>query len=189
MNLIIKNIIRRFRGRISPDEPKEQEYPIHVKIMSGSRISHDTIIQDYTYIGYNCTITKAIIGRYCSIADNVSIGPGEHDLSSISTSTLFCEEPYQLLTLKDCIVGNDVWIGVDSIIRRGVRIGNGAVIGANSFVNFDVPDFAIVAGNPAKIIRYRFSPVMIEKITNSQWWNYELEESRIIIDKLTSEKW
>ena len=82
--------------------------------------------------------TVGFTGReYVSIANNVTIGAGEHDLNKISTSSLFYDNAYDVLTEKDCIIGNDVWIGVDSIIRRGVTIGNGAIIGANSFVNQD----------------------------------------------------
>lgn len=71
------------------------------------------------------------------------------------------------------IIGNDVWIGVGSIIRRGVTIGNGAVIGANSFVNKDVPPYAFAVGSPARVIKYRFKKEMIEKIEESCWWQYE----------------
>ena len=86
----------------------------------------------------------------------------------------------------ECVIGNDVWIGVDSIIRRGVKIGNGAVVGANSFVNHDVPDFAIVAGNPARLIRYRFDEEMQAEISASKWWEKDLPEAKEIIKKLKS---
>lgn len=141
-------------------------------------------VDKYTSIGDGCTITKAQIGRYVSIGNNVTIGSGEYDLSILSTSAWFYDDPLDVLCKKDCIIGNDVWIGVDSIIRRGVKIGNGAVIGANSFVNKDVSDFAIVAGNPAKIIRYRFEPDLQKEITASDWWNKNLDEAKQILLKL-----
>jgi len=81
-------------------------------------------------------------------------------------------------------IKNDVWIGASSVIRRGITVGNGAVIGANSFVNHDVPSFAVVAGSPAKIIKYRFESDVIDKINNSKWWDYPLEEARKIVDSL-----
>ena len=143
-----------------------------------SLISSDSTIGDYTYIGNNCNITKSKIGRYCSIANNVSIGPGEHDLSKVSTSSLFYIKPYEILTSKGCEIGNDVWIGVNCVIRRGVSVGNGAIIGANSFVNDDVPDFAIVAGSPAKIIRMRFNEEKIKLIYESQWWNLKYDDAK-----------
>jgi tetratricopeptide (TPR) repeat protein/cellulose synthase/poly-beta-1,6-N-acetylglucosamine synthase-like glycosyltransferase/serine acetyltransferase len=165
----------------------------NIQIMSGTQVSADTRVGDHTYIGYHCSITRSVIGRYCSIANHVSIGQGEHDVNRISTSSLFYENPYQELTRGDCIIGNDVWIGVDSIIKRGVTIGDGAVIGANSFVSRDIPAYAIAAGSPAKIIRFRFSPEIIASIKASNWWNYELEQAKQIIHQLEehiqNEKW
>ena len=76
-------------------------------------------------------------------------------MDRVSTNTIFYEDAYDDLTKKECIIENDVWIGTDAIILRGVHIGNGAVIGANSVVTKDVPDFAIVAGVPAKIIKQK----------------------------------
>lgn len=159
----------------------------HISVMPGSSIDKPSSLGDYTYIGYNCFITKAVIGRYVSIANNVSIGMGEHKLDKIFTSSLFYDQPYEMLTEKDCIIGNDVWVGVDSIIRRGVKVGDGAIIGANSFVNKDVPDFAIVVGSPARIIGYRFESAVAEKIKASLWWNYDLAEAKKIINDLQPE--
>lgn len=155
--------------------------------MPNARISTDSAIGDYTYIGYNCLITKATIGRYCSIADNVSIGPGEHDVKRASTSSLFYKSPYEELTKDEIIIGNDVWIGVNSVIRRGVKIGDGAVIGANSFVNKDVPAFEIYAGTPAKFIKNRFDQTTIEHIQRSQWWEKSCEEASPLIHKLNKD--
>jgi len=157
---------------------------IDVCIKKTSNIGDDCEVGSYTYIGNNCAITRATIGRYVSIADNVSIGPGEHPLESISTNHNFIENEYEELTKDDCIIENDVWIGVDSVIRRGIKIGNGAVIGANSFVNKDVPAFAIVAGSPAKLIRYRFSDEIIREINNSKWWEKDLKEAKKIVEDL-----
>lgn len=94
----------------------------------------------------------------------------EHDLDGISTNSIFYKNAYEKLTEKDCIIGNDVWIGVDVIIRRWIHIGNGAVIGANSFVNTDIPPYAIAVWSPAKIIRYRFPDEKIAIIEATKWW-------------------
>jgi len=155
----------------------------NIEIRENTSIDKNSSIGDYTYIGLNTTITKSIIGRYCSIGNNVSIGPGEHDLEMISTSAFFYADP-NILTEKDCIIGNDVWIGVDSIIKRGISIGNGAVVGANSVVTKDVPAYAIVAGSPAKILRYRFNEEIIDILQNSAWWEYDLEEAKNVQEKL-----
>jgi len=94
-----------------------------------SHVSRDSRIGAHSYLGRNCVVSKAVIGRYVSIADNVSIGNGEHDITRISTSSLFYDDPYAELTRGKCEIGSDVWIGVDAIIRRGVHVGLGAVIG------------------------------------------------------------
>lgn len=140
-------------------------------IVRSAKVSKDSIIGNYTYIGDNCIITKASIGNYCSIAPNVAIGLWEHNLTKFSTSGFLDKKQYVNLTHKECIINNDVWIGTWSIIRRWVTIWNGAVIGANSFVNSDIPPFAIAVWSPAKVIRYRFNENTIERINKSEWWN------------------
>ena len=152
--------------------------------MDNTEVDFSSSIGKYCYIGKNCFITKANIGNYCSIANNVSIGQGEHCTSRISTSSLFYEDTYEVLTSKDCTIENDVWIGVDAIILRGVLIGNGAIIGANSVVTKNVPPFAIVVGSPAAIIRYRFNNTQIGKILKSKWWDLDLKMARKEIGKL-----
>lgn len=154
------------------------------QIMDGSRVDLNTNIGDYTYIGFNCVITKSNIGKYVSIADNVTIGPGEHKLNRISTSGLFYKNGYKEVTEDPCTIGNDVWIGVDSIILRGVTIGNGAIIGANSVVTKDIPAFAVAVGNPAKVIKYRFNKKDIAIINKSKWWEYDLNQAKKIQLKL-----
>ncbi len=144
-------------------------------------------IGSFTYIGFRCSIGRVEIGRYCSVADNVTIGPGEHPLSGISTSAALMEDAYAEMTSGECRLGHDVWIGVDSIIRRGVILGNGAIVGANSFVNKTVPPFAIVAGSPARLIRFRFPPEIIAKIEASRWWDLEQEEARAKVRGLEME--
>lgn len=138
-------------------------------------------IGEYTYVGHYSIITKSDIGRYCSIAPFVTIGLGEHDLSLISTSSEFYEDNvYNKLTKDNVVIGNDVWIGTKATILRGVKIGNGAVIGANSVVTRDIPDFAIAVGAPARVIKYRFSKDDIEKINKSRWWDNEIDIARNI---------
>lgn len=153
-------------------------------IMEGSTTDHLTTIGSYCYIGRYCYLTKVKIGNYCSIANNVSIGQGEHDLNKISTNSLFYENPFEELTQKDCEIGHDVWIGVDSVVKRGVTIGNGAVIGANSVVTKDIPPYAIAIGSPAKVIKYRFDQQKINMIEKSKWWKLSSKEAKIIFKDL-----
>ncbi|WP_260712952.1 CatB-related O-acetyltransferase [Clostridium botulinum] len=84
------------------------------------------------------------------------------------------------------IIGNDVWIGRRTTILSGVNIGNGVSIGANSVIAKDIPNYAIVAGNPAKIIRYKFDTETINKLLEISWWDWELEDLRRIVPILQS---
>lgn len=143
-----------------------------VKIRSDSHISKDVEIGAHSYIGRRCDISGATIGRYVSIGNNVSIGLGEHPAELVSTSHHFHNGQNRSLLLRSEI-GHDVWIGADAIIRRGTRIGIGAIVGANSFVNKDVPDYAIVAGSPARLIRYRFDEMTIARLLSSRWWEQD----------------
>lgn len=141
-----------------------------VRIGKQTELDGKCSVGAYSYIGKNCTVTNSTIGAYCSIANNVSIGQGEHSLDKISTNSIFYESSYDELTKEPCNIGNDVWIGVDTIILRGVYVGDGAVVGANSVVTRDVPDFAVVVGSPARVIKYRFTKEKSKRIKNSKWW-------------------
>lgn len=137
----------------------------------------------YSYAGYGCVLINCTIGRYTSIADGVAVGLANHPMNWVSTSPAFYKGrdsiPKDLASLEydasacQTMIGNDVWIGQNVIIKAGVSIGDGAVIGMGSVVTKDVPPYAIVAGNPAHIIRMRFDDVLIENLQNSRWWMLE----------------
>lgn len=124
------------------------------------------------------------IGNFCSIAPcAVILGNVDHPLNLPSTypfkTLLFCpENSYEELGYNnhDAVsrgnvdIGHDVWIGQNAIVLSGISIGTGAVIGAGSVVTKSIPPYAIAVGNPAKVIRYRFSPEIIERLLNSEWW-------------------
>lgn len=122
-----------------------------------------------------------IIGRYCSIGKNFQCVSTHHDYKAISTHPLFCSQ----FSRGDILIGNDVWIGMNVTIMDNVKIGDGAVVAASAIVTKDVPPYAIVGGNPAKIIKYRFDSATIERLIKSQWWLLDKEElfSRGIKDK------
>lgn len=147
----------------------------------------------FTYTGIGSSIRSAEVGRFCSLAWNVSIGGGNHNFDRVTTSPLWRFNMLDGLILNhtenkelakrygefgNCVVGHDVWIATNAIIVRGVKIGNGAIIGAGSVVTKDVPPYAIVAGVPAKIIRFRFSDEVISDLEELAWWNWPLEAIR-----------
>lgn len=157
---------------------------LDTKVMEGSTIDKKSVIGSYSYIGKNVSITRTEIGNYCSIANNVSIGQGEHLTDNISTNSMFYDNAFEILTDKKCVIGHDVWIGVDAIILRGVTVGDGAIIGANSVVTKDVPAFSIVVGSPAKIVKCRFDTETQYQISESKWWDKTPAEAKKIFDEL-----
>ena len=122
-----------------------------------------------------------VIGRYCSIANNVHYFGANHPLDTVSTSAYFYNRALSGKEVKDVyrnklVIGNDVWIGYGTIITCGCKtIGTGAVIGAGSVVTHNIPDNAIVAGNPARIIRYRHSKEIFEALCKTRWWDKEFD--------------
>lgn len=116
-------------------------------------ISNDLIASDYSYIGPNCQIgPKVKIGKYTMLANNVSIVGGDHLFSDPTIPIIFSGRP----KLKETILGEDVWIGAFTIVMAGVKIGNGAIVGAGSVVTKNIPSYSIYAGVPAKFIKMRF---------------------------------
>lgn len=134
----------------------------------------------YTYIRSGGELYgDTSIGRFCSIGSNVVIGleKNKHPLDWLSTSlfTKEFEEKYDSsLSANITVIGNDCWIGRDAVIMSGVKIGTGAVIGARALVTCDVPPYAIYAGVPAKLVRYRFPAELIERLMESRWWNVSI---------------
>jgi acetyltransferase-like isoleucine patch superfamily enzyme len=141
-----------------------------------------TVIGDYTY-GAPLIYGKAghcFIGKFCSIGDNVRIDIGhEHNPDNISTypfNVLMPDIAGHLTTHPkfrgDVRIGNDVWIGFDTIILSGVTIGDGAVIGANSVVKHDVSPYTVSAGSPATFKRRRFELSAIAHLMDMKWWDW-----------------
>ena len=134
---------------------------------------------DYSYCGKNCSMLDAEIGSFCSIASYCAVGGAAHPVGNVSSSPVFLEgrnvfkENLGNLAApesKPVFIGSDVWIGEAVFVKEGVRIGHGAVVGAHSVVTEDVPAYAVVAGAPARIIRYRFSESQIKRLLEAKWW-------------------
>jgi len=182
--ILFANFSKGCRIRSSGVSAKALAGSTNVETLHNVSVDATSSIGSHTYIGCFTHVTKTRIGRYCSIANNVSIGQGEHLLDRVSTSSSFYESPWQTLTAGDCVIESDAWIGVDAIVLRSVTVGFGAVVAANAVVTKDVPPFAIVAGIPAKIIRYRFSEEKQLAIIASRWWEKDRLEALEIIRQL-----
>jgi acetyltransferase-like isoleucine patch superfamily enzyme len=140
----------------------------------------------YSYTGKNTIIMHADIGAFCSISWNVTIGGANHDYTRICQHSMLYDEQSDIRPngIDNCYdrfsepltIGNDVWIAAGAVITRGITIGDGAVIAANAVVTKDVPPYAIVAGSPAKIIKYRFTPEIIELLSQLRWWKWPVEK-------------
>lgn len=157
------------------------------KIVGGSVGLNGCIeIGDYTTLnGPNTDIYSAInkvkIGNFCSIARNVSIQEDNHKINKVSTYfinyNLFNKADDQSSESKGSIViENDVWIGTQCVILSGAHISNGAVVAANSVVTGFIPPYAVVAGSPARVIKYRFPDAIIAKFLDLKWWDWSEEK-------------
>jgi virginiamycin A acetyltransferase len=145
-----------------------------------------------------CMIHPIRIGNFCSIARNVSIQEYNHNIKNTTSYFIKCHIFGEGLTNDIASngaieIGNDVWIGTQCVILSGAKIGNGAVIAANSVVLKEIPPYAIAAGSPAKVIKYRFTDDIIKKLQEIEWWNwpvdkiknnYELFQGEITMEKL-----
>ena len=130
---------------------------------------------------------RLVIGRYCAIASGVRFvmpGANHADLGPSTFPFGIFGEPWAERTMDlvmgapsrgDTVVGNDVWLGYGALVLPGVTIGHGAIVAAASVVASDVPPYAIVGGNPARVIRMRYEPDDVERLLRAAWWDWPVE--------------
>ena len=160
-------------------------------IHSRTVIGPDCQLGQYVGVAEDATISRYTMGNYCSIGRRVSINPFNHPTNWLSIHEFqwhkfaydFADEYNQIERLPRerakagrVEVGSDVWIGNNAVILSDLKLGTGCIVGAQSVVTQDVPPYAIVAGVPARIVRYRFEPAVIERLLASKWWERPLAE-------------
>ena len=156
-----------------------------------SSVNRSTI-ESFSNIGVSSYLSDSIVGRFTLIGSRVSIGGFGHPLNNLSIGAFqwgqslgawgypkdfsanfdSSTRPKEVLTE----IGSDCWIGDNSVILAGRKLGHGCVVGAGSVVTSDVPPYAIVVGNPARVIRFRFSDRLISELLETHWWELDLED-------------
>jgi acetyltransferase-like isoleucine patch superfamily enzyme len=193
MSIKVIHRIRLWEKRIGQKVYPSRALTIYTKDFLGDRYA----IGDHTY-GKPRVVSwgkeaRLTIGRYCSISTQVVIFLGsEHRTDWVSTYPFpfMWKEANSIkghpFSKGDVTIGNDVWIGYNVTILSGVTIGDGAAIGTGSVVAKDVPPYAIVSGNPVRIVRYRFNEETIQKLLQIRWWNWPDEKVKENLDLICS---
>ena len=148
------------------------------------------VLYHFPFIG-----DKLIIGKFCALSRGIKVimNGANHKMSGFSTYPFeifgtswkkVAPQKHEYPFKGDTIIGNDVWIGYEAVIMPGVKIGDGAIIAAKSVVTKEVQPYTIVGGNPAKIIRQRFSNEVIQDLIEIAWWNWHIEKITEHLDKI-----
>jgi virginiamycin A acetyltransferase len=186
----------------SPDDPHPLTGFRQVCFIKNTVKNPAIIVGDYTYYddpedseGFERNVLyhfdfigdKLVIGKFCAIARGVRfiMNGANHSQSGFSTYPFFifgqgwesaAPKPGELPFKGDTVIGNDVWLGYEALIMPGVKIGNGAIIAARSVVTADVPAYAVVGGNPARVIKKRFDDATIAALEEIAWWDWPVEK-------------
>lgn len=166
------------------DPPLSTTAATDVSLPSGATVGRHTYGHDRSTFQIFIPAARIQVGAFCSIAPEVRILAGSEHITSRATtfplkSVLFDRAEGNAADVLDkgtTVIGNDVWLGLGATILSGVLVGDGAVIGAGAVVSKSVPPYAIVAGNPATVIRYRFEPPIRRRLLALGWWHWDDKE-------------
>ena len=164
---------------------------IYGRIGKGNKFSWSVFVSEgaqlgsYNYVGPYTMINNTQIGNYCSIAPGVKLGQAEHSKDFFTTAQVLSRDLINhSLNKEKAIIGNDVWLGANVVVLQGVKVGTGAIIGANAVVTKDIPDYAIAVGTPARVIKYRFSEEVITSIKKTNWFNQYVNNAKKTLEEL-----
>ena len=180
----MRNIYFLFKQLLRYPLDKFKNNTIH----RSTRISNNVLISNSAigignYIACNVVIINTEIGNYSSIAPGVQIGGMQHSYWWLSTSPRLSDH---CISNNRTTIGNDVWIAAGTIIKQGVTIGDGAVIGAMSFVNTDIPENSIYFGSPAKFYKKRLDDKVFETLKKSGYWNLDQKNAKLKLLEIES---
>ncbi len=166
----------------------DSELGVYTEVGPDNRLEN-VVLDDYAYTGERCILQNARIGKFANIAAEVRIGPTDHPYTRATLhhftyrSSLFAMGEDDAAFFADrskrlAVIKEDTWIGHAAIIMPEVTVGVGAIVGSGSIVTKDVDDYAIVVGNPARVIKYRFEPEIIAALLRIRWWNWSYDQLR-----------
>lgn len=177
-------IAKGFKKILNPPAIKSSNIHHTSRVCSKSVIVNSTMGK-YSYVASSSSIINTEIGSFCSISDYCIIGDGSHPIEWVSSSPVFhfgkntMHKNFSLHEFnpyKNTKIGNDVWIGSNCLVKSGVTISDGAIIGMGSIVTKNIGPYEIWGGNPAKLIRKRFGDEKIKKLLDIRWWDFNEEK-------------
>lgn len=182
--LFIRRVLFKLFKKSQLTAVKDSHVHESSKLEAGT-VFYNSVMGRYSFCGYDCDISHADIGGFVSIANGVVLGGGRHPMEWVAMSPVFYEgrdsvkekfSTHKRELVKRVAIGDDVWIGRSAIVLPGVQVATGAVIGAGAVVTRNVPAYSIVAGNPARLIRYRFEEGVIMRLLSTRWWDLPDDE-------------
>ncbi len=188
----MKKNVRGFHAHWNTSVSPNSTFGAYSHLFEGAVVNSSSIGRFSKVISARVSDSK--IGAFVSLAARSTIGGGgDHPLDQVSHHSVFYspsvqQHPNLILSeenkypgdLQETVIGNDVWVGYNAVVKHGVKIGDGAVVAAGAVVVDDVPPYAVVGGVPAKMIKYRHSPELREALIAAQWWNWPIASLQII---------